>query len=262
MKIFYLCIFMLCIILSGCEDGTTSIPPSSEQFDLSETPVDFNGNPYFFPDGTESVKVKCEMLILHSFKGEATLQVIKLSDTVLDNYYLMTLSALDGKCDLHDDTNDPECEFSNSFNIGYFYIDSNFIYLMNFNESYREIFAETDVFPPTNEYIDKYHEKLRAAGEHKGYFSCRLVCSEDGFEDTFGTSTGIDERYHNFISVNTDERRYNLWPETSGTQEHMYIFWKKDTGIVYYANWVGSLKDYIMFCTPSYEDNSIIDWIP
>ncbi len=237
MKKIYVFIVALCIILSGCSKQGNSEP-----------------NSYFFPDETEDLTVKCKMNMIDEFNGEATLQINKLEGTKLDNYYELVLTNLKGTCNEHVDIDDSKCEYYSDFHVGYFYVEGDKIYMMSYDEKYLNIFAEIDMFPPANEYIESWNKELHAVGEHYGYFDYRLVCSEEGFEDTFGTKYSIDEKYHNYITVDGDERRYNLWPETSGTQEYMYITWRKDEGIYSFANWSGNFKGRIEFGVELYTD--------
>ena len=216
----------------------------------------------YFPIAESTKKnVRCEMSLTNSFEGTAILQINKLSNTRLDHYFEMILTDLNGICSEHGNTDDPECEYSLSYPVGYFYITEDYIYLMPHESSFLSEFKQLDTFPPTQEYLNERERHLKSEGEHNDYFNYRLVCSNQGIGDVFGRSidsvegdaavlNGLiwDESYHNSIDVEGDERHYHLWAEgNSGTTEVMKIIWKQKYGIMSYANWSGAMKDYIYF---------------
>lgn len=199
---------------------------------------------FFYPmDKNEiEVDVQCELQNIDIFNGNATLQVRKLPDTKLDNYFEIVLTNLQGKCDNHGDIDSPDCEYTSDFPIGYFYVDGKNIYMMDHEDEYLDIFRETEVFPPTEEYLQIRNQEKIERGDHYGYFVYRLVCAEEGMEDTYT----IQNNYHEFIAVDGDAREYNLYPEEfMGTQEYMYITWCQ--GISYFATWSGNQKLYKSF---------------
>ena len=166
---------------------------------------------FFYPMDKDEIEVdvQCELHIIDVFNGNATLRIRKLPDTKLDNYFEIVLTNLQGKCDNHGDIDFPDCEYASDFPIGYFYVDGKNIYMMD-------------------------HED-----EYSGY---RLVCAEEGLEDTYT----IQNNYHEFITVDGDVRKYNLYPEElAGTQEYTYITWNH--GITYFATWSGNQKLYKSF---------------
>lgn len=196
---------------------------------------------FFYPMYNDKIEVnvQCELHIIDVFNGNATLLIRKLPDTKLNNFYEIILTNLQGKCDCHADIHVPDCEYSSDFPIGYFYVDEKNIYMMGYYEEYLEVFMETEVFPPTEEFLEIWNQEQR---EHYGYFDYRLVCTEEGLEDTYTTQNN----YHEFIAVDGDVRKYNLYPEElMGTQEYMYITW--DKGISYFATWSGNQKLYKSF---------------
>ncbi|MGL5435641.1 MAG: hypothetical protein ACRDBO_09640 [Lachnospiraceae bacterium] len=223
----------------------------------ADTPI----NGFFFPmkETSETIKVRCEMNWMDTFEGTANLKINKLSGTNLEYYYEIILDDLVGTCGSHNDINDLECEFTSAFPIGYFYVAKDNIYMMSYETGFLDVFKEFDVFPPPQEYIDRRVDTMQAAGEHSGYFSYRLVCSEQGVEDVFGdkqdgAEAGVpdgmirDEHYHNTIEADGDERRYHLWPdENIGTYEFTHMTWKENQGMISYSSWSGALKDYISF---------------
>ena len=114
--------------------------------------------------------------------------------------------------------------------------------MMDHEDEYLDIFKETEVFPPTEEYLQIRNQEKRERGDHYGYFVYRLVCAEEGLEDTYT----IQNNYHEFITVDGDVRKYNLYPEElAGTQEYTYITWNH--GITYFATWSGNQKLYKSF---------------
>ena len=250
-----LIIIVLYMILTGCAGNAPPVDttPSEETVNV-ESPfisIPVGTNPYFFPDGLQSIEVVCKLHKLHWFEGKATLQINKLTDTKLGGYYELRLTDLNGKCDgmegndecdgRHSSANDYKCEFIGaSFAVGYFYADSEYIYYIFPDKEYLEIFKETEVFPPADEEI-----------------WYRLVCSEEGFENTFDPEEDYHTAYHNYIAVmgdDNDERHYYLYPESFNTREYMTIFWKKGVGMTYFGNWTGAGKGLIEFAIPQYED--------
>ena len=231
---------LLCIMgYAGCADGKQNKD---------------SGSRFFFPMNEEqtSVEVMCELNYIDAFEGSANLEIRKIPDTKLDNYYEIVLTDLQGKCNHHDSIHNTDCEFSSDFSIGYFYVGEEDIYLMSNYKDYLEIFETVDCFPPTESYIEEWRQNRIEEEETYGYFACRLVCVNEGQEDTY--SSEDDNNYHEFITVDNDERRYNLYPEeVMGTQEYMYITWKEEQGIVYFANWSGNRKNYICFWLPEHE---------
>ena len=196
---------------------------------------------FFYPMDKDEIEVdvQCELHIIDIFSGNATLRIRKLPDTKLDNYFEIVLTNLQGKCDNHGDIDSTDCEYTSDFPIGYFYVDGKNIYMMGHYEEYFEIFMDTEVFPPTEEFLEIWNQKQR---EHYGYFEYRLVCTEEGLEDRYT----IQNNYHEFIAVDGDVRKYNLYPEElMGTQEYMYITWNH--GITYFATWSGNQKLYKSF---------------
>lgn len=206
-------------------------------------------NPYFFPMNAEEIVIDvcCKLYIIDGFEGKAKLVIRKLDHMKSENYYEMVLTDLQGECDYHTDINNPECEYSSEFPIGYFYVDSDKIYMMDHDDGYLAIFEEVGSIPPAEEYIEALYQEKQERGEHEGYFVYRLVCTGEGTEDTFT----VENNYHEFIGVNDEERKYNFYPEEErGTQEHTYITWKYGEGITYYVTWSGNGKLYKSFWVP------------
>lgn len=191
------------------------------------------------------------MNIIGAFSGSATLVIRHLSDVKLDGYYEMILTDLNGQCDEHTDICDSECEYSSDFPIGYFYVDAEKIYMMSHDIGYLDIFSEVEAFPPTEEYIAARAQEMQEKGEHYSYFGYQLVCAQGGKADTFTE----DNNYHEYISVEADERYYNFYPEEiEGTQEYLYITWKQGVGIARFEQWSGNFKNRIAFWLPGAED--------
>lgn len=227
-------------------------------------------NPYFFPmeDNSERIQVFCE---LNNFAGEgeflgtAFLEINKISET--GHYYELILTNLTGKCASHPNfeninTGEELCAYASDFPIGYFYVDKENIYQMSYYKDYLELFKESEGFLPSEEAINEYNNALKEAGKHRGFFGYELVGSSQEIKDTFGMSqeeienlpNGVrnpnnsSKQYHNYIEVDKDEIKYNLYPdETEGTDEYRYIVWEKDKGIIFYALWTGNFKGYISF---------------
>lgn len=227
-------------------------------------------NPYFFPmeNDTETIQVFCE---LNNFAGEgeflgkASLQINRIPGTT--NYYELILTDLTGECDFHDhfenaDGEEEPCVYTSDFPIGYFYVDKENIYQMLHCKEYLELFKESEGFLPSEEAINEYNNSLKEAGKHRGFFGYELVCSTRGVKDTFDmsqeeienlpdgvcTPDNSNKKYHNYIEVDEDEIKYNLFPdEIVGTDEYRYIKWQKDKGIVFYALWTGNFKGYKCF---------------
>ena len=193
------------------------------------------------------------------FEGSAALQINKVTDAKLDNLYEVKLTNLEGTCDVHQELS-TDCYYSKDYFVCCFYVMQDIIYIVGWTPGDLEVLCEIDDFP---EGIEKWNDKLKAEGAHYGYLSYRIVCMDEGMEDTFGRTAEDDElaegkvyqdNYHNFISVMGDERRYNLYPTDLGTREYMYIRWQKGQGIVDYVGWTGGFIDYLAFHVPDYED--------
>lgn len=242
-KVFVVC-FLVCFLLTGCGAKEENQNEQSNKL-----------NDFFFPmEGNETaLTVYCEMNMIGSFCGNGTLVIRQLPDAKLDGFYEMILTDLNGQCDEHADINDAECEYSSDFPIGYFYVDAEKIYMMPHDTGYLDIFSEVETFPPTEEYITARAQEMQERGEHYGYFDYRLVCAQEGKSDTFTE----DNHYHEFISVEDDERHYNFYPEEiEGTQEYLYITWKQGIGIARFDNWSGNLKNHIVFWIQETEKSS------
>lgn len=227
-------------------------------------------NPYFFPmeNDTETIQVFCEF---NNFAGEgeflgtAFLQINRIPGTA--NYYELILTNLTGECDFHDhfanaDGEKEPCVYTSDFHIGYFYVDKENIYQMSYYKEYLELFKESEGFLPSEEAINEYNNSLKEAGKHYGYFGYELVCSSQGVKDTFDMSQeeienlpdGVcnhntsSKQYHNYIEVDGDEIKYNLYPdEIVGNDTYHYIKWQENKGMTFYASWTGNLKGYICF---------------
>lgn len=194
---------------------------------------------YSMEEEEMEVDVQCELNIIDTFKGNGKLLIRKLPNTKLDNYFEIILTNLQGECNCHNDIHVSDCEYSSDFPIGYFYVDEKNIYMMGYNKEYLEIFIETEMFPPTEEFLESWNQEKK---EHYGYFGYRLVCTEEGLEDMYT----IQNNYHEFITVDDNVIKYNLYPEEiMGTQEYMYITWEQ--GISYFATWSGNKKLYKSF---------------
>lgn len=223
-------------------------------------------NPFFFPMDKDKIEidVACELnVVCGTFRGNGILRVERLQEGKLENYYAVSLTDLKGVCSEHGNINDSYCEIYSSFNwyIGYFYVDRDEIYMMLHEKEYLQIFKDIEEFPPDPQYIEEWESVKRDRGDHYGYFGYRLVCSEQGFEDTYQTlsntgdveDTELDGKlyskdYHNSITANGDIRRYALYPVIStGTREYEYITWEKGQGIAVYENWSGNFKNFISF---------------
>ena len=208
-------------------------------------------------DKTEKrIKVFCELNYSDGpFQGIGTLVVRGLPEIKLGNCYEIFLTDLDGKCSVHGDIT-WECNYVwNFFPLGYYYVTNDKIYEFVYSDETVEMLNQWDTFPPDIEYIKKgIMDK-----EEYPFSSWREVCSDMGFEDTFYETHKeseiealhegriVDERYHNHITVDGDERRYNLWPETSGTQEHTFITWKNGVGMTRYMTYTGYFNNCLSF---------------
>lgn len=256
----------LCVFLNGCGAGGTAQAETSASAS-SQLPAPAVENRFFFPlqSDSQTLAVRCEMNGAETFEGAAGLRINRLQGTKLDHFYELILTDFSGKCSGHERAGGQGCEYAAEYPIGYFYVDRENVYMMSYDPGFLDIFRETDVFPPAKEYIEARQARMQAAGEHSGYFVYRLVCSEQAVADTFGnarTAGGAepggdnldgriwDERYHNDIRADGDQRRYSLYPdEDMGTMEYLYITWKEGWGITHYAGWSGARKGYISFET-------------
>lgn len=279
-------VILLCILCIGCSDQeneqgneTVIIQDKMEESlpdeEIQKQEVDSNEyveqwNPYFFPmeNDSETIQVFCEF---NNFAGEgeflgtASLQINRIPGTT--NYYEIILTNLTGECDWygHSENADGEeepCVYTSDFPIGYFYVDKENIYQMLYCKEYLELFKESEGFLPSEEAINEYNNSLEEAGKHYGYFGYELVCSSQGVKDTFDMSQeeienlpdGIhnpdnsNKQYHNYIEVDGDEIKYNLYPdEIVGNDTYDYIEWQENKGMTFYASWTGNLKGYICF---------------
>lgn len=213
-------------------------------------------NQFFFPSNVTEKRFKCESLIHGDFKGEATLKIIKIENTKLNSYYELILTDFNGKYNPYEELGGENFNDLQDLSLGYFYVDNDKIYTMSANEEFREIFAEVDEFPPTEDYIEQWNGKRKAAGLHDGYFSYRLILSQEPISDNFNIEDS--DMYHESMNVSDNEITYTLFPKVGGTKEYMYIYWEKEKGITYYANWVGSLRDYIAFFDDAHADKSML----
>lgn len=230
-------------------------------------------SPFFFPVEGDAlvIPVNCEIgktvpsddtetdVEEGFFEGSAALQINKVTDAKLNNLYEVKLTELEGTCDVHQEPS-TDCYYSQDYFVGCFYIMEDIVYMVGWTPEDLAVLCEIDDFP---EGIGKWNDKLAEEGAHYGYLSYRIVCMDEGMDDTFGRMAEDDElaegkiyqdNYHNSISVVGDERRYNLYPTDFGTREYLYIRWQKDRGIVDYAGWTGGFMNYLAFHVPDYED--------
>lgn len=223
-------------------------------------------NPFWFPmDGTEMrIRIFCELLYGDGpLQGTGTLVVRGLPEIKLGNCYEVFLTDLEGECPEHSDITFWKCCYAcDFFPLGYYYVTDDIIYEFAYLDQTVEMLNQWDTFPPDIEYMKK--GMTGEAGYPFAYW--REVCSEEGFEDTFYENHSeenrieflykgrdLDERYHNFITVDGDERRYNLWPITFGTQEHTYITWKRGMGMTRYMSYAGNFFNCLSFHIPGCE---------
>lgn len=236
---------------------------ASEITENSFTPT--HKNPFWFPmDKTEKrMEVFCELNYDGVLSGTGTLVVRGLPEIKLGNCYEIFLTDLEGKCSEHNDITFWKCRYARDFfPLGYYYVTDDKIYEFAYLDQTVEMLNQWDTFPPDIEYL----KKGMTGQEGYPFAYWREVCSEEGFEDTFYENHSeenrieflykgrdLDERYHNFITVDGDERRYNLWPITFGTQEHTYITWKRGMGITRYMSYAGNFLDSLSFHIPGCE---------
>lgn len=259
MKTRILMVVLICvIIMMGCNKRQDSV----ENEKTSEIK-----NEFFYEMNNENekrVQVLCE-LKNHggdgSFEGTAVLEIKRIEEAKEGNYYILTLTDLDGTCSVHSD-DDLDCVYCDAFGIGYFYVGAEDVYQMNYTESFLDIFKEIESFPPTEEYVENYNQRLKDEGKHYGYFGYELVCTIYGVDDTFEREEeefetlpkGVlnynygEQKYHNYIEVDEEKIKYNLYPEEmTGSDMYKYITWHKNKGIVDYASWSGEYNRYISF---------------
>lgn len=265
-----LCTILLCAwMMRGCGDDADELQSekyteSTDELQSEKHTKNATVNPFFFPmdEDKKEIEVACELnVVCGSFRGNGILRIERLQEGKLENYYAVCLTDLKGVCSEHGNINVSHCEVYSSFkwHIGYFYVDSDEIYLMPYETEYLQIFKDIEEFPPDPQYIEEWESVKRDRGDHYGYFGYRLVCSEQGFEDTYQTRLNSDDvtelngklygaDYHNSITANGDIRQYDLYPAIStGTREYQYITWEKGQGITVYENWSGNFKNYISF---------------
>ncbi len=237
---------------------------ASQTVENSFTPT--HKNPFWFSmDKTEKrMEVFCELNYADGvFSGNGILVVRGLPEIKLGNCYEIFLTDLEGECQEHNDITYWKCCYAcDFFPLGYYYVTDDKIYEFAYLDETVEMLNQWDTFPPDIEYM-----KNGMTGQEGYPFAYwREVCSEEGFEDTFYENHSeenmieflykgrdLDERYHNFITVDGDERRYNLWPETFGTQEHTYMTWKRGMGITRYMSYAGNFLNSLSFHIPGCE---------
>ena len=136
--------------------------------------------------------------------------------------------------------------------VAYFYVDNDKIYMMPHFEEYLTLFYEIDEFPPNQQQTDLWERNNPG-----NFFYNTLVCSEEAFGNV--NELEKDGIHHRILKADGDLRSYSYYPETSGTQEYLYILWEKNNGILHFANWSGNFKNLVEFYTSSYEGSIILN---
>lgn len=225
-----------------------------------------NESEFWFPMKEDRIEidVQCDISVPGWYEGNATLVVERLPETGWNNFYEVYLINFSGmwECWEHGIEESSECENLDRLGVGYFLVLDNEIYDFPYEDETLEMLKDLETFPPGLE--DK---------ENVPYIMWRLVCSEKGFDDTYkndfddlekniaqieGRYLG-DERFHNFISTEEGERRYNLYPSEEyllANTEHTHMTWEKDKGLVKYISYVGSFSRGISFWQDGYEEYS------